>query len=111
MAIEKMKLLARRCVYWYSINADIKKYIKQCATCLEFMQMQPKEKIIHHDVPLRPWEVAGADVFHFNNVNYLCVVDYNSKFPIIRRLQGLMAEHLINTVTAIFAKYDILQRI
>ena len=24
MGIEKMKLLAHECVYWYSINADIK---------------------------------------------------------------------------------------
>ena len=81
MGIEKMKLLAHKCVYWHSINADIKKYIEQCAICLEFQQMQPKEKIIHHDIPLRPWEVVGADIFHFYNVNYLCVVDYNSNFP------------------------------
>ena len=73
--------------------------------------MQPEEKIIHHDIPLRPWEVVRANVFHFNNVNYLCVVDYNSKFPIIRRLQGLLAEHLINAVTAIFAEYGIPQKI
>ena len=111
MGIEKMKLLAHECVYWYSINADIKKYIKQCATCLEFQQMQPKEKIIHHDTPLRPWEVVRADVFHFNNINYPCVVDYNSKFPIVRKLQGLLAEHHINAVTAIFAKYGILHKI
>ena len=32
--IEKIKLLACECVYWPSINADIEKYIKQCATCL-----------------------------------------------------------------------------
>ena len=60
--------------------------------------MQPKEKIIHHDIPLRPWEVIGTDVFHFNNKNYLCIVDYNSKFPVIKRLEGLLAENLINTV-------------
>ena len=46
-------------------------------------------------------------MFHFNNINYLCVVDYNSKFSIIRKLQALLAEHLINAVTAIFAKYGI----
>ena len=33
--------------------------------------MQPKDKIIYHDIPLRPWEVLGADVFCFNNKNYL----------------------------------------
>ena len=73
--------------------------------------MHAKEKIIHHDVPLRPWEVIGADVFHFNNINCLCVVDYNSKFPIIRRLRGLSSEHLINAASAIFAEHGILQKI
>ena len=45
--------------------------------------MQPKEKIIHLDIPLRPWEVLGVDVFHLNNKNYLCIIDYHSKFPVI----------------------------
>ena len=107
MGIEKVKLLAHEYIYWHSINTNIEKYIKQCMTCLEFQQMQLKEKIIHHEVPLRPWEAIGADVFHFNNINYLCVVDYNSKFPIVWKLQGLSVEHLINTVSAIFTEYGI----
>ena len=73
--------------------------------------MQPKEKIIHHEVLLRPCEAVGADIFHFNNINYLCVVDYNSKFPIVRKLQGLSAEHLINAVSAIFTEYGILHKL
>ena len=85
MGIEKTKLLAHECVQWPSINADIKKYIKQCATYLQFQQTQPQERIIHHDIPLQPWEVVGTDVFHYNNKNYLCTVDYNSKFPIVKR--------------------------
>ena len=107
MGIEKTKLLVYKCVYWHSINADIEKCIKQCATCLEFQQMQLREKIIHHEIPLRPWEAVGADIFHFNNINYLCDIDYNRKFPIIRKLQGLSVEHLINAVTPIFTKYGI----
>ena len=38
-------------VYCADINAHIKKYIKNCMH-LEFQQTQPKEKIIHHDIPL-----------------------------------------------------------
>ena len=107
MGIEKTTLLAHECIYWHSINTDIEKYIKQCTTCLEFQQMQAKEKTIHHEVSLRPWEAVGADVFPFNNINYLCVVDYSSKFPIIHKFQGLSVEHLINAVSAIFAEYGI----
>ena len=73
--------------------------------------MQPKEKIIHHDIPLRPWEVVGADVFHFKNKHYLYIVDYNSKFPVVKRLERLSADNLINTVKIIFTKYGIPQKI
>ena len=89
MGIEKTKLLAHESVYWSSTNADIENYIKHSATSLEFQQTQPKEKIIHHNIPLRPWKVISADVFHFNNKNYLCIVDYHSKFPVIKRLERL----------------------
>ena len=111
MGIEKTKLLARECVYWPSIYANIEKYIKQCVTCLQFQQMQPQERMIHHDIPLKPWEVVGADVFHYINKNYLCIVDYNSKFPIIKRLEGLSAENLTNAVKIIFAEYGILHKL
>ena len=86
MGIEKMKMLAHESVFWHNINADIEAHIKLCETCLEFQQTQPKEKIMHHDIPSRPWEVIGADIFHFKNKHYLCIVDCNSKFPVVKRL-------------------------
>ena len=66
---------------------------------------------MHHNIPLRPWEVVGADMFHYNNKNYLCIVDYNSKFPIVKRLEGMSAENLTNVVKKIFAEYGIPQKI
>ena len=59
---------------------------------LKFQQMQPKERIPHHNIPLWPWEVVWADVFHFNNKNYLCIIDYNSKFPTWHGNQSKQAE-------------------
>ena len=75
--------------------------------CLEFQQTQPKEKIIHYDIPPRPWEVLGADIFQFNNKNYLCIIDYHSKFPIVKRLEGLSTQNLITRAKVIFAEYGI----
>ena len=69
--------------------------------------MQPKEKILPHDISLRPWEVLGADVFYFNNKNYLCIVDYHSKFLVIKRLEGLSTENLSATAKVIFGEYGI----
>ena len=47
------------------------------------------------------------DIFHFKNKHYLCIVDYNSKFPVIKRLEGLSADNLINVIKTIFTKYGI----
>ena len=107
MGIKKTKLLTCKSVYWVDINTDIKKHIKNCNMCLEFQQTQPKEKIIHHVIPLMPWEVLGADIFHFNNKNHLCIVDYHSKFPVVKRMEGLSTENLITTAKVIFAEYGI----
>ena len=111
MGIKKTKLLMCELVYWVNINTNIEKHIKSCNTCLEFQQMQPKEKIIHHDVPLRPWEVLDVDIFHLNNKKYLCIIDYHSKFPVIKRIEGLSAGSLIATIKVIFTEYGILHRL
>ena len=73
--------------------------------------MQPKEKIIHHDTPLRPWEVLGTDIFHLNNKNYLYIIDYHSKFPVIKRMEGLSTESLNATTMVTFAEYGIPHRL
>ena len=97
-------MFACKSVYWVNINNDIENNVKNCSMCLEFQQTQPKEKTIHHDIPVRPWEVLRADVFQLNNKNYLYVVDYHSKFPVIKRMEGLSGENLIATVKIIFAE-------
>ena len=98
MGIKKTKLLTCKSVYWVNINNDMENHIKNYNMCLEFQQTQPKAKMIHHDMSLRPWVVLGTDIFDLNNKNYLCTVDYHSKFPIIQRMDGLSAENLIATV-------------
>ena len=39
--------------------------------------------------------------------NYLCIVDYHSKFPMVERLEGLSVESLITAIKVIFTEYGI----
>ena len=93
MGIEK--LLACESIYWVNVNDDIENFIKSCSTCLTFQQTQSKDKMIHHDIPVRPWDIIGTDMFTLNNKHYLCIVDYHSKFPIIKKTEDLSANSLI----------------
>ena len=95
MGIEKTKLLACESIYWVNINGDIENYIKIFATCLTVQQTQAKDKMIHHDIPERPWEVIGTYMFTLHNKHYLCIVDYHSRFPVIKKAEDLSADSLI----------------
>ena len=111
MDIKKKPTCMRIGLLGLNINSNIEKHVKNCITCLEFQQTQPKEKIIHHEIPLRPWDVLGADIFQLNNKNYLCIVGYHSKFPVIKKMEGLSAENRITTIKVIFAEYGIPHRL
>ena len=112
MGIEKKtKLLAHEFIYWAKINSNIDNYIKNCTTCLIFKQTQPKEKIIHHDIPIRPWDMVGVDIFNINNNNYFCIIDYHSKFSIIKKTADLSVDSLILAGKLFFSEYRIPKRI
>ena len=63
MRIETTRLLACESIYWININDDIEKYIKNHSTCLHFQQTKPKERIIHQDIPAKPWDIIGTEMF------------------------------------------------
>ena len=85
--VEKIRLQARDAVYWERINADIENMIKNCSIC--------QENLLHpHDIPSRAWEVVGTYLFNCNNHEYLIIADYYSKFPIIRKMNGLTTSNV-----------------
>jgi len=54
---------AREVVYWPSMNQEITEYIEQCDICNTYAPKQQKEPLIVHDVPHRPWQKVGCDIF------------------------------------------------
>ena len=94
MGMDKIKPLCES-IYWPGIDSNIeKKTLKNCSTCLEFQQTKPKEQIMHQEIPEKPWEVVGADMFNSHNKYYLCIINYHSKFPIIKKTEDLAAASL-----------------
>ena len=55
-------------------------------------QPQCKHKIIPHEITGKPWEIVGTDIFTLNNSHILCMADYNNKFSIVKRAEGISAE-------------------
>ena len=60
--INKALALARMCVYWPGMEADVTDYIKRCLMCIECSNL-PIETLHPHEVPPGPWVKIGIDFF------------------------------------------------
>ena len=89
------------------MNADTENAIKHCSACLYYQKMQPKEKTIPLKVLVKPWEVVGTDIFMVNNKNVLCIVDYYSKFLVMKKVESMSPEDLIKAIKVIFGKFGL----
>ena len=51
------------------------------------------------------------DMFQLNNKIYLCVIDYHSKFLIVKKTEGLSSDSLVSTFKFVFSEYSIPHKI
>eukprot|EP00057_Strongylocentrotus_purpuratus_P006656 XP_011661130.1 PREDICTED: uncharacterized protein K02A2.6-like [Strongylocentrotus purpuratus] len=79
---------ARECVYWPNMTSDMKDYLSRCEACNIYASSQRKETLIHHELPTRPWQKIGCDIFSLDGRDYLCTVDYFSDYWEIDNLTG-----------------------
>ena len=104
---EKCKLRAKGSVFWANINRDIEELVKSCPPCQRHQKLNVKEPLLPHDVPQKPWDTLGSDIFHWNNANYLLVVDYYSKFPVVKKLTSIQSSAVIAHLKSIFEEHGI----
>ena len=78
--INKAMDLARMCIYWPGMEADVTDKTKWCLTCIECSNL-PVKTLKPHEVPPRPWVKIGVDFFQDHlGKKHLIVADYFSKF-------------------------------
>ena len=106
-AIDKMQLRALKTVYWPGINKDILKCYQSCKTCIKYSKSQRNEPLQCHPTPELPWHTVATDLFETKNSKYLLIIDYYSRFPVLRKLSSTTFRVLIQEMKAIFAELGV----
>ena len=57
-----------------------------------------------HEIPAVPWSKVATDIFIFESKSYLLMVDYTSRFPIVRKLRSMSAQHVTEHFRLIFSE-------
>ena len=90
----------------------LKELVTNCRVCLKYSQANCKDSKsigppLAQEIPTRPWVKLATDIFTFNNQNYLPIVDYMSRFPVIRHLSNMTAKMVAEHMKAIFSELGI----
>ena len=105
--VDKMQLRALETVYWPGINKDILKCYQSCKTCIKYSKSQRNEPLQSHPTPVVPWHMVATDLFETKNSKYLLIVDYYSKFPVLRKLSSTTSRVLIQEMKAVFTELGV----
>lgn len=108
MGIVKTKHFARDIVYWAGMSKQIEDMIGKCSVCKLNQNKQAKEPMVIHPLPQRMWQKVGSDLFVFNSVYYLVLVDYYSGFIEVDQLQDITTAQVIDKMKAHIARYGIM---
>ena len=99
-SIVKMKLRAQSSMYWIGLNKEIENHVMRCEPCQTMSRSQQKEPAITMEIPNRPWQRLGVDIFFQGGKWYLLIADYYSKFLIIHSLPSLTSKDVISAVSS-----------
>uniref|UniRef100_A0A2A4K615 RNA-directed DNA polymerase n=1 Tax=Heliothis virescens TaxID=7102 RepID=A0A2A4K615_HELVI len=106
--VNKCLKLARESLYWPNMSVDIKNLVEQCLICAKFKPCNQKEPLQNFEVSKYPWQQVGIDLMYFDNLSYLIVTDYYSKFIEIALLnKNTTAKNVITHLKSIFARHGI----
>ena len=104
---EKTKQLARDIMLWPGITSQIAETVDGCPTCLTYKNQNQKEPMIGHQIPTRPWQKVGTDLFEFDSHQYLIIVDYYSGFFEINKLTSTKSTSVITYFKQQFVRHGI----
>ena len=111
MGMLKCKKREKEDMFWPSMNSQIEDIVDNCPACTENQGSNPKEPMIPHKLPERPWQNVATDLFELDNEHYLIVVDYYSRYFELDRMPTTTSSAVINKLKAIFARQGVPEKL
>lgn len=96
----------RQSVWWPGLSQQLKELALNCRTCIK-EHINHKGPLIPTDLPERPWQKLGTDLFTLKGKIYLLVVDYYSRYVKVVNLSLTKSTDITVHLKSIFARHGI----
>ena len=101
--VEKIMQLANGAVYWPIMRKGLTHHVNTCSSCQDYARSPWRPPPTDRPIPVKPWNTVSADLFNLHGKEYLLIVDYFSKYPIIHHLPySTSCESIINKMNDTF---------
>ena len=107
LGLNKCKLQTKETVYWLELNEQLEYLVLNCELCLKYSKSKckhPPNMSLGQEILLNPWTNLATDIFHFEGVLYLLLVDYTSRFTVLHKLNSMTAQHVPSHFKLIFSE-------
>ena len=98
---------AREVFYFPGCSAAIRTLISACEICARFHTEQQREPMLSHEIPTRPWQHVGVDIFTDGNIEYLVTVCCLSSYFEVDRLPSKKVSDVIYILRQQMARHGI----
>lgn len=104
MGLVKMKSLARRNVWWPTVDRDLEHVVKSCTGCMETKSAPPESPIHPWEIPACPWSRVHVDFAGpVDGYMMFVAVDAYSKWPIVKLMKSTTANMTVEVLRSIFS--------
>ena len=82
--------------------------VLNCELCLKYSKAkckQPSSMSLVQEIPIHPWTMIVVDILYFDDAAYILIIDYTSRFPVVRKLMSMTAQHVTGQMKLVFSEY------
>ena len=108
MDTQKCLQRAKDVMFWPGMAKQISDYVLSCSICLNNRNANQEEPLTPHEIPTRPWQKLGSDLFSLEGKDYLVIVDYYSRYFEVNTLPDTRSSTVIRKLKAHFSRHGIL---
>ena len=107
LGIERTKSNARSTMYWSNIDKDINEMISKCNACQKYLDLNPHEPLLLHEIPKDVWNKVATNLFVCLNKLYFIVINCTSKYFELAQLTNASSDTVIIHMRSIFVRHGI----
>ena len=106
--INKCRRRAQEIFWWPLVTKEIADFVRNCNVCIKSSAVK-HQPMYESQLPSRPWEEVGTDVFLFKEKLYLIFCDYYSKWIEVEPLVSQTASSVVEATKRVFARLGVPQ--